>query len=254
MPSKPMPIFIWRDRLQKIIRRPLFWINPKAVVTAAGLLAITVLLMVTVISGLMSREREKPIEITHSPKSVTATPVAPVEKPKTSVAEKSQAVPSAAVSPAAAPASPKVASQPAVRPKAAADAVSAQIKGPIWPLQGEIKLPFGWVEHPVYKDWRYHAGLDISGTLGQPVAAAMDGKVENVYNDSSYGLTVLVAGADHRLYYYGSLASTRLEKGASLHAGDVIGTVGTTLGESYPHVYWAVKSDGQYLDPAKLVK
>ncbi len=49
----------------------------------------------------------------------------------------------------------------------------------IWPVQGEIKTPFGWYRHPVYGDWRFNAGLEFQ-VSGETVRTVLPGEVISV--------------------------------------------------------------------------
>ena len=40
----------------------------------------------------------------------------------------------------------------------------------IWPTQGQVKVGYGWVRHPVYRDWRFHPGIELSTPMNAPVS------------------------------------------------------------------------------------
>ncbi|HAK74608.1 MAG TPA: hypothetical protein DCP36_15585, partial [Sporomusaceae bacterium] len=60
------------------------------------------------------------------------------------------------------------------------------------PLNGAIVADFGWLHHAVYQDWRFHTGIDIAGTPGQPVRAAASGRIVNVMTDNQLGLMLVM--------------------------------------------------------------
>ncbi len=85
----------------------------------------------------------------------------------------------------------------------------------IWPVQGEIKTPFGWHRHPVYGDWRFNAGLEFE-VLGDTVRTVLAGEVVSV---TSIGLeTELII--DHGS---GWSSVYRSIKGISVGPGDQVG-------------------------------
>ena len=54
----------------------------------------------------------------------------------------------------------------------------------IWPID-RTKMrnkigAFGYRNHPVYKRWKFHCGVDMQGSIGDPIYAAGDGPVEEV--------------------------------------------------------------------------
>ncbi len=119
--------------------------------------------------------------------------------------------------------------------------------------QGTQLQEFGWQVHPLYKDWRYHPGIDIGGREGQIVPALLPGEVVDLYTDRQYGLTVVVRSGSYTVYY-GALASTGLQKNSSIKAGRPIGSMGLSFSEREPHLHLAVKKDsGQdYINPREL--
>ncbi len=143
-------------------------------------------------------------------------------------------------------------SQPPVQQQLPADAVKEvetatserevlvdnQLISQLW--NGKITRDFGWQLHPLYQDWRYHNGVDISGGEGQIVPALTAGKVLEIYPDEQYGLTVVVA-SDKHLIYYSSLASVSVQENAIIKHGKSIGSMGITLSEPEPHVHLAVQ-------------
>lgn len=214
MPDKLGPVFLWRQRVIKFISTH-GWIPRKPIYLATGLLLTAAVLMITVVSAI---QLSPPLASNAGkpPKSATA-PVA--------------AVPPLPQDTTTVPASQPVLAVP----------------------KGEIKLGFGWQEHPVFKDWRYHTGLDIAAGADQIVTALASGEVSDVYQDRYSGLTAVVKGRNLTVYY-GALASTAVSKGDSVAAGSKIGTVGMSTAEPYPHLHLAVYKDNKYYDPRELLK
>jgi murein DD-endopeptidase MepM/ murein hydrolase activator NlpD len=120
---------------------------------------------------------------------------------------------------------------------------------------GPITGEFGWHLHPVYQDWRYHNGLDISGGEGQIVPALLSGEVVEITTDKHYGLTVAVKSGKYTVYY-GSLASVAVHKNNLIETGKPIGSMGISISEPEPHLHLAVRiNDGnQVIDPRDVFK
>lgn len=115
---------------------------------------------------------------------------------------------------------------------------------------GTITHGFGWEFHPVYRDWRFHNGIDISGSEGQIVPAVASGEIVDIYTDKQYGLTVVVASGKY-IIYYGSLASIVVEKNTTIKTGSPIGSMGISANELETHLHLAVKnsSSKEFIDP-----
>ncbi len=117
---------------------------------------------------------------------------------------------------------------------------------------GAKPLTFGWQLHPLYRDWRYHNGVDINGGEGQVVPALLNGEIVDVYTDKQYGLTVAVKSGKYTVYY-GALASVAVQKNTMIKTGKPIGSMGISSAEPEPHLHLAVKSnDGRTIDPHEI--
>ena len=126
-----------------------------------------------------------------------------------------------------------------------------------WPLNGEIENPYS-ADMPVFNrtmsDWRTHEGVDIAAPLGTQVMAAASGRVEDVYTDELYGVTVVIDHMGGLRSVYANLAETpTVYVGDGIIAGEIIGAVGTSAlceaGET-THLHFAMTQDGVSVDPA----
>lgn len=118
--------------------------------------------------------------------------------------------------------------------------------------QGRIQLDFGWQNHPVYKDWRYHTGVDIAGHTGQSVYAIHPGKVTAIFRDRHNGLTLAVKDNLYTIYY-GSLSEVNTTVGSVIDANQVLGKMGHCDEEPYEHLHLAIKKGDKYVDPKVVV-
>lgn len=134
------------------------------------------------------------------------------------------------------------------------EAVSAAM---IWPVNGEIELPYSMTSLVYNKrlgDWRTHDGVDISAPLGTQVLACGSGIVEKVYKDDMNGMTVIIQHAGGLRSIYANLASTpTVCEGDNVMTGEVIGSIGATavgMTEDAPQLFFSMTLDGQSVDPA----
>lgn len=107
------------------------------------------------------------------------------------------------------------------------------------------------------QDWRVHNGVDLAASEGEDVLAARNGTVTAVYEDESYGVTVVVQHDDGYTSHYANLSETpAVAAGQFVTAGQKLGTVGTTalleVGAA-PHVHFAVFLDGAPVDPMEFL-
>jgi murein DD-endopeptidase MepM/ murein hydrolase activator NlpD len=92
---------------------------------------------------------------------------------------------------------------------------------------------------------RVHEALDIMAPRGTPVLAAVDGKVEKLFDSAAGGLTIYQFDATGTYcYYYAHLDTYApgLREGQVVRRGEVIGTVGSTgnANPDGPHLHFAI--------------
>ena len=125
------------------------------------------------------------------------------------------------------------------------------------PVTGSLAKPHD-VSLPVYSqtmgDFRTHTGVDIAAAVGDSVLSVADGTVKEIYEDPFMGTTVTVSMNGDSLAIYKNLGSVAdgLTVGASVAAGDAIGTVGeSALLEiaDEPHLHFELTVAGVAVDP-----
>lgn len=122
-----------------------------------------------------------------------------------------------------------------------------------WPVQGTVISKFGM------RNGRPHTGLDIGADEGQPVRAAMAGKVIFSGTMNGYGNVVILDHQNGYFSVYGhnqrNLVKVDREGAPRIYrAGEVIATVGQTGNASRPHVHFEIRRSNDALDPLTLLK
>lgn len=130
------------------------------------------------------------------------------------------------------------------------------------PVDGSIAR--GYSEDPVYWEstgsYRANLGYDIKASIGKPVLAAMDGKVEEVNSATQDGVQVIVNHQNGLKTVYSNLdPKVKVTKGQTITKGTAIGTVGkSTLRAAYEkygdHLHFAVLKGKDFVDPGKYIK
>ncbi len=99
-----------------------------------------------------------------------------------------------------------------------------------------------------------HKGMDFRAKMGTPVRAGNSGVVVLARPLYYEGNCVVI---DHGLGLFTiSMHFSRIDvqEGQRVEAGEQIGLSGATGRVTGPHLHWAVRWQGAYLDPAKLLK
>ena len=121
------------------------------------------------------------------------------------------------------------------------------------PISGTLSSPFGYREHPVEGEERFHYGVDLAANTGTEIACFADGTVKAVGESSSYGKYCIVdhAGGYSTLYAHCSRIVT--SSGATVSKGEKIAEVGETGIATGPHLHFELHKDGVYLNPIYYV-
>jgi len=101
---------------------------------------------------------------------------------------------------------------------------------------------------------RPHLGLDFRVPSGTPVAAMNDGTVLLARFLYFEGNCVVIDHGQGLLTLYFHLSEFRVKAGAAVQRGQTIGVSGGTGRATGPHLHVAVRWQGTYLDPARLLE
>lgn len=124
----------------------------------------------------------------------------------------------------------------------------------IWPVTGgRISSPFGWRIHPIFRDRRFHSGIDIAISTGTPVKAVADGYVLMAGWINGYGNTVILDHGGGLSTLYGHNSSLSTSAGKAVLQGDIICRVGSTGFATGPHLHFEVRQDGTPQNPMNML-
>lgn len=115
-----------------------------------------------------------------------------------------------------------------------------------WPIaDGRILSGFG-----ALRGGHRHKGIDIRGSLGQPVRAARKGRI--VYSGSTlrgYGKTVIIDHGDDLQSLYAHNSTLLVKTGERVARGQVIARVGRTGNASTEHCHFEIRRHDVAVDP-----
>lgn len=115
-----------------------------------------------------------------------------------------------------------------------------------------ITSDFGYRIHPIYKDRRFHSGVDLAYGLNEPVKAKHGGKVISVGNkNDGYGNVVVIQEDNGMIQRYAHLNDTlTLKYGSVVKKGETIGLAGQTGNSTGPHLHYEVMDKNKkFLNP-----
>ena len=118
-----------------------------------------------------------------------------------------------------------------------------------WPVEGEIIYRFGRVVNPNNTKVIWN-GIGIGAPAGTPVKAVAAGEVVVAEPQGTYGLTVLVHHGGGSYAMYASLRELRVQKGARIEKGAIVGTVGQSDPDMPPRLHFEMRpNQGRAVDP-----
>lgn len=130
-----------------------------------------------------------------------------------------------------------------------ADQPQQTSSGMTWPVNGHITSYFGYRYHPILHFSRFHAGIDIGASWGSPIVAAADGEVASAGWAGGYGRSVHIAHGGGMVTTYNHMSQIVAQPGTFVHAGQLIGYVGSSGLSTGPHLHYEVLKNGTPVNP-----
>jgi len=119
-----------------------------------------------------------------------------------------------------------------------------------WPVAGTISSSYGYRNHPVYGERKFHTGVDLSVPSGSTVKATADGIVSFAGWTENSGIVVV---AEHGHGFSTAYAHNRkalVRVGQRIARGDAIAMSGSTGVSTGPHVHYEIWRNGRHVNPA----
>lgn len=121
------------------------------------------------------------------------------------------------------------------------------------PVSGTLSSDFGYREHPVEGEERFHYGVDLAADIGTEVRSFADGVVTLVGDSSSYGRYCVVSHEGGYSTLYAHCSRITASSGTAVTRGQKIAEVGETGIATGPHLHFELQKEGTYLNPIYYV-
>lgn len=122
------------------------------------------------------------------------------------------------------------------------------------PAGGSIVREFGDTWDDLKGAKTFHPGLDFDVPAGEPVYAALPGRVGEVKHDGALGHVVVIAHGPGLESVYGHLQRASVSPGACVRAGEQVGLAGSSGLVPGPRLYFELRRSGKPVDPAPLLR
>ncbi len=126
----------------------------------------------------------------------------------------------------------------------------------LWPMPSSTSISsyYGPRIAPTAGATSYHRGIDIGCPMGSPVIAVAPGKVIYVGYLGTAGNAVIVDHGSGISSCYFHLSAFAVEVGDEVSAGQTICLSGNTGVSTGPHLHFAIRENGEYVNPLKYYK
>jgi len=124
----------------------------------------------------------------------------------------------------------------------------------VYPVMAPRKSgDFGQRKHPIVMAIRHHSGIDLAAPTGAPIRAVAEGVVVFADPYAKYGNLIVIDHGSEITTHYGHCHTIKVEPGAKVSAGQIIGTIGSTGGSTGPHLHFEVRVSGLPKHPEKYL-
>ena len=182
----------------------------------------------------------------------------PAEEPQPAAtpAPRPEETPESSPEPAAEPAVEHVDYDgPALPDNTSMDKYALDLEETVSPVMGVLTSPFGWREHPVDGEEKFHNGVDLAVNTGTEVKAFADGVVDYIGEDpDQYGLYLQISHANGVKSFYAHCSQLLVHQGQSVAAGETVALSGDTGNTTGPHLHLELKLNGVRINPIYYIE
>lgn len=144
---------------------------------------------------------------------------------------------------------------PALPANTSMDKYRLDLDETVSPVMGVLTSPFGWREHPVDGEEKFHNGVDLAVNTGTQVLAFADGVVDYIGDDpDQYGLYLQISHANGVKSFYAHCSQLLVHQGQSVKAGEAVALSGDTGYTTGPHLHLELKMDGVRINPIYYIE
>ena len=139
---------------------------------------------------------------------------------------------------------------PALPDNTSMDKYRLDVGETVSPVMGVLTSPFGWREHPVDGEEKFHNGVDLAVNTGTQVKAFADGVVEYIGDDpDQYGLYLQISHANGVKSFYAHCSQLLVSQGQTVKAGDTVALSGDTGNTTCPRLHLELRFNGVRVNP-----
>lgn len=122
------------------------------------------------------------------------------------------------------------------------------------PVMGTLWSEYGYRDHPIDGEYKFHNGVDIGADEGVAIGAFAAGTVEYIGQSDVYGKYLQVDHGQGIKSFYAHCSEIVVQQGQQVEKGTCVARVGATGNATGPHLHFELKCGGTHLDPAHYIE
>lgn len=143
---------------------------------------------------------------------------------------------------------------PALPDNTTMDRYALRLGETVTPVMGTLSSDFGWREHPIDGEEKFHCGVDLAVDTGTPVLAFAAGTVDYIGESDIYGQYLQLRHANGVTSFYAHCSKLCIQQGQSVAAGEKVAESGDTGRVTGPHLHFEIKRNGVRLQPIYYIQ
>ena len=143
---------------------------------------------------------------------------------------------------------------PALPDNTSMDKYRLDVGETVSPVMGVLTSPFGWREHPVDGEEKFHNGVDLAVNNGTDVLAFASGTVDYIGDSPVYGLYLQLSHAGGLKSFYAHCSQLLVQQGQVVAAGGPVAQSGDTGSATGPPLHFELKLNGVLLNPLYYIE
>jgi len=146
--------------------------------------------------------------------------------------------------------------QPGHTPPASATAIPPAAPPPAaaaGEVTDHVTSGFGFRNHPITGDHRFHTGVDLRAAEGAPIRAAAEGVVRTAGPRGGYGNAVEIDHGDGTSTLYAHASALLVKPGQRVTQGEPVALVGQTGQATGPHLHFELRRHDHPVDPMAMI-
>ena len=116
-----------------------------------------------------------------------------------------------------------------------------------------VTCAYGWRIHPIWGDRRFHYGVDLAASQGDPIYAIAAGTVTTATYGDANGYYVSISHGGGYGSLYAHMTNYTVSPGEYVDQGEVIGYVGSTGWSTGPHLHFEIHLNGATVNPMDYI-